>query len=587
VDESAYLAALSEFIEDEYATNSAAIRGMWAQSLNVRIDEGEAIGDVEIVKTQERFFLARCMDNMSKFREGDSLRLHRCGPVEEGFVSCSLAEDRGNELLLHSEYGLGYLKVAPGTGWLLDRDIADTRKQIKLAIEELAQEPEVRGYLLGILQGRNLPVIDSKVRDLARSEAAGKGLRGSQQDAYACALTTKNYYLVQGPPGTGKTWVLAYLAEELAKRGETVLITSFTHRGINNALRKIVKTTGYKRVIKVGQRQHARDLKWEGGQIMNYEKFADYPGKNDRKGLIVGGTAFALRSKRLSCVQFGTIIFDEAGQLTLPLALVAMLSGRRYIFIGDHQQMAPVIAGEHANTWVKRSIFETLFVHAPGTMLDVTYRMNAEVNEFPSARFYGGKLRSSEDAANKRLNLKPGSTRFSEILDPKHPVVFAELAHVGKTVRSAHEAELAAQLAVESVWGGIPPREIAIIAPFRAQGRLIRKRLKDIAEECSLEDVDQIVVDTVERIQGQERDVIIISLTTSDPYYAALQADFYFQPNRLNVAITRPRVKCIVIGSPRLFEAKPELEEHKAWVEHFQALRNHSYIVRVPLEQVA
>ena len=68
---------------------------------------------------------------------------------------------------------------------------------------------------------------------------------------------------------------------------------------------------------------------------------------------------------------------------------------------------------------------------------------------------------------------------------------------------------------------------------------------------------DGVMVDTVERIQGQERDVIIVSLTTSDPDHAAQRADFYFQPNRVNVAITHPRVKRIVIGSPNLFDARP------------------------------
>jgi DNA replication ATP-dependent helicase Dna2 len=90
---------------------------------------------------------------------------------------------------------------------------------------------------------------------------------------------------------------------------------------------------------------------------------------------------------------------------------------------------------------------------------------------------------------------------------------------------------------------------------------------------------EKIVVDTVERIQGQERELVIISLTTSDPGHAAQRADFYFQPNRLNVAITRPKVKRIVVGSPLLFKAVPKEKKLQEWVEHFRALYQQSYVI--------
>jgi DNA replication ATP-dependent helicase Dna2 len=96
-----------------------------------------------------------------------------------------------------------------------------------------------------------------------------------------------------------------------------------------------------------------------------------------------------------------------------------------------------------------------------------------------------------------------------------------------------------------------------------------------------MDGLEDIVVDTVERIQGQERDIIIVSLTTSDPAHAVQRAEFYFQPNRLNVAITRPRVKRIVIGSPLLFAARPPDKRLSSWVDHFRALYEQSYIVRL------
>ena len=124
-----------------------------------------------------------------------------------------------------------------------------------------------------------------------------------------------------------------------------------------------------------------------------------------------------------------------------------------------------------------------------------------------------------------------------------------------------------------------PAGQVAIVAPYRAQGRLIR-RLHELAAGLGEAEPADIVVDTVERIQGQERDLIIVSLTTSDPDHAAGRAEFFFQPNRLNVSITRPRVKRIVIGSPHLWRAEPKDPKHRPWVEHFRALYEQSTRVR-------
>ncbi|MGC8878444.1 MAG: DEAD/DEAH box helicase, partial [Anaerolineae bacterium] len=329
---------------------------------------------------------------------------------------------------------------------------------------------------------------------------------------------------------------------------------------------------------KVGQARYADDLVWEGGAIANYEKFAYSPYSSQDRGFIVGGTCFALRTSRLGGIKFDTVIFDEAGQVTLPLAISGMLSDERYIFIGDHKQMAPVIVGEHAEEWVTRSIFETLFQHAPGTMLDITYRMNAEITAFPSRRFYEGRLRPAPEARGRRLKLAWRPKRHTELLDPERPNIFAEIRHAERGMRAPEEARLAAELAAEALACGLSAHEIAIVAPFRAQGRLIRKCLQELVAQHD-ESLNNIVVDTVERIQGQEREIVIVSLTTSDPGYAAQCAEFYFQPNRLNVAITRPRVKRIVIGSPLLFQAKPEKPEHRAWVEHFRALHAESDVI--------
>jgi DNA replication ATP-dependent helicase Dna2 len=257
-----------------------------------------------------------------------------------------------------------------------------------------------------------------------------------------------------------------------------------------------------------------------------------------------------------------------------------MMAGTKSIFIGDHQQMPPVILTEHEPEWVSSSIFERLYQHSPGTMLNTTYRMNKEINEFPSKAFYGGRLKIDPGNVNSRLDLQRAPSIYNNILNPDIPDVFVEVRHKKRGMRSPEEAEIAAKLVIEAVSCGIPANEIAVIAPYRAQGRLIRRLIYENCGHMSHVPND-CVVDTVERIQGQERDMIIISLTTSDPEHASQRAEFFFQPNRLNVAITRPRVKRIVLGSPLLFKARSKDKEIQENINLFYEFYKQSKIIKL------
>jgi DNA replication ATP-dependent helicase Dna2 len=205
--------------------------------------------------------------------------------------------------------------------------------------------------------------------------------------------------------------------------------------------------------------------------------------------------------------------------------------------------------------------------------------MNTAINAFPSACFYDGRLQTVRGSETTQLRFDTLPSDYAEVLDPALPDIFAAVPHTSQQIRAPQEAEVAAGVAAEAVRCGLSPHEIAIIAPYRAQGRLIRARLAELMGAQA----QGIVVDTVERMQGQERDMVIISLTTSDPAHATRLADFYFQPNRLNVAITRPRAKRIVIGSPALFEAAPADQRHREWVEIFRRFRAQAHNVDIYL----
>jgi DNA replication ATP-dependent helicase/nuclease Dna2 len=286
---------------------------------------------------------------------------------------------------------------------------------------------------------------------------------------------------------------------------------------------------------------------------------------------VIGATPFALRTSRLSGVEFETVIFDEASQITLPLAIMGMLAAKRFILIGDHKQLPPVFQTiHHGNPLLRESIFGLLAGRGFDTMLSETYRLNTDLVEWPSRVFYNGELTPVPAVADRRIEYPNPPQRLAEILDPHHPKVFLDLQHRNSTTHCQAEASIVVDLVHTLLMSGIAANEIGIVAPYRAQGREIRDLLRKALPDATTR--RQIVTDTVERLQGQERDVVILSLTTSNPVFAADLAEFFFQPERLNVAVTRPRKKLIIVGSSHVLNAQPEDPELARGVDLLRGL---------------
>lgn len=581
-DHKLFIDTLKCFINVEADTENRKIKERWQKSIQERVQEGYAIANVEVVEVNSQKAWLRFPENISKFDKSDKLILNRGNPIDKNNFTCTILEENHNELIVTPDYKENFDNLFPSQGWVLDASIIDVRYLLTGALNNLAKDQIKCDRILGILHGSIQPSFNPQSIKLSNQLIESSSLL-KQKEAFTYAFASDNYYLIQGPPGTGKTWLLAQVAVNLARQGQRVFITASTHSAINNALQKIAKITGYDRVIKIGPYDKTEGLSWDNGNVPNYERFVQTPYQRDTEGLIVGSTCYSTCTPKLGDVNFDTVIFDESGQMTLPVAIAGMMAGERYIFIGDHKQMPPVIVGRHGEHWVTRSVFETLFNHAPGTMLDITHRMNAEINDFPSKYFYDGKLAPSNAAFSRRLQLKVPPTRYTDILDPAEPNIFVEVNHQNRGMRSTEEAEIIASIVHEALNCGVPESEIAIVVPYRAQARLIRQQLQKIALEEEIQALKYILVGTVESLQGQERDIIIASLTTSDLIHAAQRAEFYFQLNRLNVVITRSRVKRIVIGSPIVFEAEPRQKEHRSWVQCFRNFYLESKILTYPL----
>ena len=542
-----FIHRLRKFVQDEADTQREALVRQWMRPVDERVAKGWAVEGLHVEGFQNSIARLVCVTNDSRFREGDLVLLHRGDPRDENALHCELQYDGEHELEVSLIRGNEYFFTEKPDGWVMDQDWFDSSPYYLAALETVADSLRGRSIILPLLQGSLLPKIDYAKYERAKEDLKDAGLNESQVESVAMSYATDLLHLIQGPPGTGKTLMLAHLARLLVLDGRRVFVTALTHRAIHNALNKISQVDADIPVCKIGNERHASDL-----NVPNYSHFSQSHFADNSGGYIVGATPFALQSKSLANVEFDVVLFDEASQITLPLAIMGMLAGSKYIFIGDENQLPPVTVLSESESG-QTSIFGYLAGRGNETMLNMTYRLNDVLTDWPSRTFYNNELKSSEAASVRRLNLSTETTPWDFVLNPDLPNVFLDLCHQNTTVRSLIEAETVVELVLSLLMKDVGPEEIGVVVSYRAQSRLIRSLLRRMLID---EDVTKkLVVDTVERMQGQEREVILVSFATASPKFAAQMADFLFKPQRLNVAVTRSRTKLILVGSHHMLHA--------------------------------
>jgi DNA replication ATP-dependent helicase Dna2 len=201
-------------------------------------------------------------------------------------------------------------------------------------------------------------------------------------------------------------------------------------------------------------------------------------------------------------------------------------------------------------------------------MLTDTYRMNRELASWPSMAFYAGKLRPTGPNRERKLELLPPAAA-APVLHESASLVFVPTRDRTARSRNAADAQLVASVCAAAIAGGLLSDEIGIVTPYRAHGRAVRTMLE---RELGWEDAKRIVADTVERMQGQERELVVLSLATGDLGFLGAVAEFFFQPERLNVAVTRARTKLVIIGPELPDEFHAGHDELARWVRLYRSL---------------
>jgi ATP-dependent RNA/DNA helicase IGHMBP2 len=468
--------------------------------------------------------------------------------------------------------------------------------------------------LRDVLLGRRPPVL----RELPVLAPFDPELNPPQRDAVAAALAAADVALIHGPPGTGKTRTLVEVIAQMVARGQRVLATAASNTAVDNLAERLLAAgvdtirLGHPARIAPAVEEHTLDVllrrhpdtalarRWleqadqvERAAVARRRGFVDYREqraavraaraeartlRRDARRLLADvqtgllgraavlcATAAGADSAVLGGQRFDCVVLDEATQVPDPMALVALARAPRAVLAGDPHQLPPtVIDLDAGRAGLATTFFERLLAAAPASarLLRVQHRMHADIMEFPSHSKYQGLLEPAPAVAGHRVE------DLGAAEDPLRPGAFVFLDTAGKgwhdergqddasTRNPGQAARVAAEIR-RLAGRGVAPADIAVIATYRAQVRLLRDALEDLLA-AGLE------IATVDAFQGREREVVIVDLVRSND-----DADIGFlsDTRRMNVALTRARRFLLVVGDSATIGGHPYYADFLAHAE--------------------
>jgi ATP-dependent RNA/DNA helicase IGHMBP2 len=419
------------------------------------------------------------------------------------------------------------------------------------------------------------------------------GLNKSQQLAVTRILSAQDLAIVHGPPGTGKTTTLVQ-AIKLMAANEQILVVAPSNTAVDllseklaleglNVLRignpakvsdRLMSLTLDSQMAAHSYMKESKKLKKQAAEYKNmahkYKRSFGRAEREQRKALfdeahkimkevskteefiiddlvskaqVITATLVGSNNWTIKKLKFGTVVIDEAGQALEPACWIPILKAKKVVLAGDHCQLSPTIkSAKAAREGLSTTLLEKCVNKHPEAvvLLEEQYRMNETIMGYSSQVFYNNALRAHASVASRLL------------FDGDAPFTFIDTAgcgfnekQIGTSVANPEEAAFLFNY-LEKLMPVLQPFSVAVISPYREQIRI----LKDILPK----DSDNISVNTIDSFQGQERDMVIISMTRSN---TDNEIGFLSDIRRMNVAMTRAKKKLVIIGDSSTLAGLP------------------------------
>jgi len=549
-----YFDAFYRAIEAERRAIHDEYRKLWEQTPAERAEDDRALVDLEFEGKEAlaggrwRLTARRPSADVSKLREGDF----------------ALASD-GDPISGHAEFARIERLEADLVVVTADEPVELTR--LDQYPSEITADRLLSALYDSILKGdqrrkdvlfeREAPAFETVSETFVPNNDA-------QNRAVQRAVAAEDCALIHGPPGTGKTYTIARLVRALVERGDRVLLSAFTNRAVDNAL-EALQEQGFDGAVRVGSASSVR----EDMQDVRLERRGD-PDELVRaleNAPVVAATAASCGSTVMSEQEFDVAVVDEASQLTEPGTLAAIQRADRFVLVGDHEQLPPVVQAEPGpqeapstpfEVDLSRSLFERLLETYPeaGVSLEEQYRMAQRIQAFSAREFYDDALRPATPTVAGHALSDLDGVDVSGI--PDHlgqRVAFLDVGGTDAGRTDAIEAERIADLLETYLAAGLDPGDVGVIAPYRAQVAAIEDHLEDRLGG------ETVAVDTVDRFQGSSKEVIVVSFVAT----ADLDGPIFEDYRRVNVALTRAKRQLVLVGDAAALQSDPLYARMVEW----------------------
>ena len=535
--ELAYFERTYRRIEEERREAHREYAKLWEQSPEERAEDDRALIDLEFVGSEQidggrwRLRARQPTRAVSKIRDGD-VALASDGDPVTGHAELARVEAVGEEVVVTTDEPVEFTR--------LDVYPSDMSAGSMLtALHDALLKGDARRK--EILFGDGSPAF-------AEVEGTFVGNNDSQDEAVRRAVAAEDVALIHGPPGTGKTFTIARTIRALVERGDRVLLSAFTNRAVDNALEALLEQ-GFSEFVRFGTETGVREdmlpyrLDPAGDPDERVAAFRDAP--------VVAATAAGCGSRVMRAEEFDVVLVDEASQLTEPMTFAPVNLGTKYVLVGDHHQLPPVVRAENG---LERSLFERLIEEFPeaSVLLDRQYRMAQRIQAFSSREFYDGKLRpATHEVASRRIDDLDGvsADRLPEGL--RDPVSFLPVDGDDGGRTDDDEVSRVVEIVEAFEAAGLSRESIGVIAPYRAQVAAISRELRGVT------------VDTVDRFQGSSKEVVIVSFVATEDLEGPIFEDY----RRLNVALTRAKRSLVLVGTRDALSSDPLYARMLDWAE--------------------